>query len=101
MNSGKRHRANDSSSTEFIMGMLDTHSTQLAHTAAVRRSALALIPLSLQDRDDSEVVTSTDCVQFMRRPDDRFVGCSRLRTAMAILSEVDQRGFERRCTPCP
>jgi len=82
-------------SSEFVLGMLDTHSTQLAHTASVRRSALALVPLTQQDRDDADAVVGNECVHFMRRPDDRFIGCARLRTAMAILSEVDQRGFER------
>jgi len=76
-----------------ISGALDKHRDQLGQAADHRRSAVQVTSVA-NDTSLARAVSVTDTFGI-RQPSDKWQGCCNLRTLRALLSLVDERGFER------
>ena len=91
------HAAVDQSWRNDFMGK---HVDKLNHLMKKRRADVALrsIEVDQTERDDgTTTATHVDelIYQCSRRPTDKYAGCARLRGIRALLTQIDQRGYER------
>ena len=80
----------------FSRGVLDhfsTHSLRMREAARARRAAVQLRSV-VDDSADAVAVDVKDTLG-VRLPNDRWAGCTNLRTLRALLTMIDDRGFER------
>ena len=82
------------------------HSTKMREAARARREAVRL--RAVADADADAVAVSVWDTLGVRLPNDKWRGCTNLRTLRALLSIIDDRGFERSAhqvrrfrAPCP
>jgi len=82
-------------STE-IMDRFEAHSSELKHAHVARKEAVQLRSVVT----DTSVVAAVDIRDTLGvpQPQDKWQGCTNLRTLRTLLSFVDDRGFER-CAP--
>lgn len=76
------------------------HVDKLKHLMKKRKADVALrsIEADQTERDDgTSSATHVDelIYQCSRRPTDKYAGCARLRGIRALLTQIDQRGYER------
>ena len=83
--------------TEAQLNLFDEHASAMAAASRARREAVTLRSIVTDDT----VVAAVDIRDTLgvRQPQDRWIGCTNLRTLRTLLTFVDDRGFER-CANC-
>ena len=76
-----------------INNEFDEHSTRLRDASRARREAVQL-RASVDDKSQGVAVDIRDTLG-VPMPEDKWTGCTNLRTLRTLLSMVDDRGFER------
>jgi hypothetical protein len=86
--------------SDAVLNEFDSHSAAVRQRARDRQEAVRL-RATVDDTSASAVVDIRDTLG-VRLPQDKFEGCTNLRTLRTLLSIVDDRGFERSTlTPSP
>lgn len=80
--------------------LVHSHATKLAGIMKKRKSDVMLRCVAIDGADKSNADTTTSLreelvLQCSRRPTDVYEGCARLRGMRALLTLIDQRGYER------
>jgi hypothetical protein len=79
--------------SDAVLNEFDSHSAAVRQRARDRQEAVRL-RATVDDTSASAVVDIRDTLG-VRLPQDKFEGCTNLRTLRTLLSIVDDRGFER------
>jgi len=80
--------------------MIDRHTSKLSGIMKKRKADVMLrcVAIDGTDKADGDATTSELeelTMQCTRRPTDAYMGCARLRGMRALLTLIDQRGYER------
>lgn len=76
-----------------ILKEFGDHATRMREAARARRQAVQLRAV-VDDKEDGVAVSVWETLG-VRLPNDKWQGCTNLRTLRALLSIIDDRGFER------
>jgi len=76
-----------------VVAEFETHAAKLREAARARREAVRL-RAAVDDDKDAVAVDIRDTLG-KAQPEDRFEGCTNLRTLRTLLGIIDDRGFER------
>ena len=76
-----------------ILDEFASHSAKMRNAARSRRDAVQL--RAVVDDDADAVAVDIKDTLGVRLPNDKWQGCTNLRTLRALLSIIDDRGFER------
>lgn len=76
-----------------ILKEFGDHAARMREAARARRAAVQL-RACVDDKEDGVAVDIKDTLG-VRLPSDKYAGCTNLRTLRALLSMIDDRGFER------
>lgn len=76
-----------------ILDEFGVHTNKMRVAARARRAAVQLRS-AVDDTGDAVAVNIQDTLG-VRLPNDRWAGCTNLRTLRALLTMIDDRGFER------
>ena len=79
--------------SQTIVSEFESHASKMREAARARRDAVQLCA-TCNDKTDGAVVDIRDTLG-VRMPEDKWQGCTNLRTLRTLLSMVDDRGFER------
>lgn len=85
--------------SDVILEEFSKHSSKMRLAARARRQAVQLRAV-VDDKEDGQAVEIQDTLG-VREPNDRWEGCTNLRTLRALLSMIDDRGFERLASAPP
>lgn len=83
----RRHRA--------YVDLFESHETSMREKAERRKLLVGVKSIVQKPVAQLQAKDLRDCVHFERKDCDAFLGCSRIRTIHALLSIIDDRGFER------
>ena len=83
----------DSLFSNNILKEFGDHALRMREAARARRAAVQLRAV-VDDKEDGVAVSVWDTLG-VRLPNDKWAGCTNLRTLRALLSIIDDRGFER------
>tara|TARA_B110000046_G_scaffold179291_1_gene208307 strand:- start:3278 stop:3568 length:291 start_codon:yes stop_codon:yes gene_type:complete len=79
--------------SQSIVAEFETHAASLREAARARRAAVQL-RAAVDDVSNGVAVDIKDTLG-VPQPEDKWAGCTNLRTLRTLLSMVDDRGFER------